>query len=221
MTKKHYFSIFLLFLIGDLCALALDSRPLEYVCKPALMLTLSAYAYWQQPKAQRSNVLLGALMFSLLGDVFLMLKMLPMYFILGLGSFLVAHIFYIALFWRDNPRIVFGQRDRLPYVILILAYGVGLFGALLPHLGDLKIPVGVYTLVILGMLLTVLNRWRSVSTPSFALTLFGAVQFVLSDSMIAINKFAMPFVGASYAIMLLYALGQWLIVEGFLIKNKS
>jgi uncharacterized membrane protein YhhN len=104
--------------------------------------------------------------------------------------------------------------------MLILAYGVGLFGALLPHLGALQIPVGIYTLVILGMLLTVLNRWRSVSTPSFAFTLFGAVQFVLSDSMIAINKFAMPFVGASYAIMLLYAFGQWLIVEGFLMKNK-
>ena len=44
-----------------------------------------------------------------------------------------------------------------------------------------------------------------------ALVALGAVLFVLSDSLIAINRFAQPVPGAKYWIMLLYYGAQYLL----------
>ncbi|HNM27623.1 MAG TPA: lysoplasmalogenase family protein, partial [Saprospiraceae bacterium] len=61
---------------------------------------------------------------------------------------------------------------------------------------------------------SVINLNRQVQQPIFSQLLAGALLFVLSDSLIAINKFGHPFNGARLMIMVTYLLGQFLLVSG-------
>jgi len=94
--------------------------------------------------------------------------------------------------------------------------GTGLVTVLFPHLGNLQIPVMVYALVITLMSLQALFRYGYTSKPSFILVFCGAISFMISDSLLAINKFMQPLPLSGLAIMLTYLLAQYLIVEGVL-----
>src|SRR5512133_4105571 len=67
----------------------------------AVIVAVAARAYSTGARARFYLYLLAALVASLAGDVFLMLP--GNYFIPGLASFLVAHLFYIALFRQGVP----------------------------------------------------------------------------------------------------------------------
>ena len=110
--------------LADLIAVSMGSKSLEYVFKPSLMLALGIYLLLETAKIQEKkqrNLVLTALFFSLLGDVFLMF---PNGFILGLAAFLVGHLFYIFAFMLDNRGFIFSKWDRLVYALGILVYGV-------------------------------------------------------------------------------------------------
>jgi uncharacterized membrane protein YhhN len=206
-----------------LIAIYQQSKPFEYLFKPLLMLSLGGYAYAQLKKSgaqlrgyNSDTFLLAAIAFSWLGDVILMN---PQWFVFGLSSFLIAHIFYILTFKKDNPILVFKQSDRSSWAVVTMFFTGGLIAFLLKYLGAMKVPVVIYATIITAMLLTVLNRWKKVPPLSFALAMAGAVLFAFSDSIIAINKFAAPINNAGIIIMVTYTIGQWLIVEGYL-RNR-
>jgi uncharacterized membrane protein YhhN len=214
--------LFIAIVLADLIAVSMASKPLEYVFKPAIMLALGIYFYQQTAsmfnKKQRNRVLLGVF-FSLLGDVFLMFSG---GFILGLASFLIAHIFYISAFYLDNDGFITKKSDRWAAVAGILAYGIVFLYSVLPKVDNaLVLPVGIYGLTILTMLLMALNRWKSVSQETFRWVFLGAVLFVVSDSILAINKFVQPLPMSGIAIMLTYAAGQFFIVNGVLKSIKN
>ncbi|MGD0341839.1 MAG: lysoplasmalogenase, partial [Bacteroidales bacterium] len=73
---------------------------------------------------------------------------------------------------------------------------------------------------ILTMLVAAINRYGNVRKPSYILVLCGAILFVLSDSLIALNKFGFPFIFSSIAVMSTYIAAQYLIVAGIL-KQKD
>jgi uncharacterized membrane protein YhhN len=213
--------IFIAIAIADLLAVSLASKPLEYVFKPAIMLALGIYFYQQTvemtDKKQRNRLLLGAF-FSLLGDIFLMFSG---GFIFGLASFLIAHIFYISAFYLDNDGLITKKRDRWAAITGILTYGIVFLSTVLPKVDSaLVIPVAAYGLTILTMLLMALNRWKSVPQVTFQWVFLGAILFVISDSILAINKFVQPLPMSGIAIMLTYAAGQFFIVNGVL-KHTS
>jgi uncharacterized membrane protein YhhN len=108
-------------------------------------------------------------------------------------------------------------RFSLPFILA----GTGLVVILYPVLGDLKIPVMIYALVLTLMVLNALFRYGRTSMKSFLLVFLGAILFMASDSMLAINKFLQPFSGAGVWIMLTYCVAQFLIVEGALIHLKK
>ncbi len=91
---------------------------------------------------------------------------------------------------------------------------------LYPTLGGLRMPVMLYALVITVMALQALFRFGYTSTKSFALIFCGAICFMISDSLLAINKFLQPVPMASLCIMATYILAQYLIVEGVLTHKK-
>lgn len=214
--------LFIAIVIADLLAVSLASKPLEYVFKPAIMLALGIYFFQQtrdiSDKKQRNRVLLGVF-FSLLGDVFLMFSG---GFILGLAVFLTAHIFYISAFYLDNDGFITQKKDRWAAVAGILAYGVVFLSIVLPKVDSaLVLPVAAYGVTIMTMILMALNRWKSVNQKTFQWVLLGAILFVISDSILAINKFVQPFPMSGIAIMLTYTAGQFFIVEGVLKGVKS
>ncbi|NJM25768.1 MAG: lysoplasmalogenase [Bacteroidia bacterium] len=98
----------------------------------------------------------------------------------------------------------------------VVLAGAGLVIILLPHLGALKIPVVIYALVLVTMVLSALYRFGKTTTLSFWLVLGGALLFMTSDSLLAINKFIAPLPMAGFWIMLTYGAAQWCIVVGLL-----
>jgi uncharacterized membrane protein YhhN len=214
-----YFFIGLLFM--ELIAVSIDSKPLEFLFKPALMLALGIYFYQQTVEIsnnkQRNRILLGTF-FSLIGDILLMFSG---GFIFGLAAFLMAHLFYISAFYLDNEGFIFKKKDRFLAATGILAYGVVFLSIVLPKVGNaLLFPVSAYGITILIMLLTALNRWKNAEKTSFQWVLTGAIIFVISDSLLAINRFVQPFPFSGIGIMLTYATGQFLIINGILKKLK-
>jgi uncharacterized membrane protein YhhN len=218
----RFIYLFLALLIGDLIAQSFRTQYpfLEYIFKPALMVSL--IFYFQKQSLLRGDKqdwwILLALIFSCFGDIALMFSG---GFLIGLGNFLIAHICYILAFLKDNRGIIFTKKDRLMGVIAILIYGIALLFYLIPHLGAMTIPVVIYASTILTMLLTTLNRWKSVRWESFQWVFFGAILFVISDSLIAVSRFVGQFPLSGILIMVTYALGQYLIIEGYLKKRNT
>ena len=162
------------------------------------------------------TMILAALVFSWCGDVLLQLtRFNEFFFLAGLGSFLLAQVMYlIAFFSTPGKNILTGSGSWI--LLIVAAYGAVLIYYLWDGLGDMKIPVLIYAMVILTMLSAAIDRKGKVNRISFLLVLYGAILFVMSDSMIAINKFRYPFDLANIAIMLTYITAQYLIITGCL-----
>ena len=79
----------------------------------------------------------------------------------------------------------------------------------------------VYAISLIGMSMMALNRHSRVSHRSFMLVFVGSILFVLSDSMIALNKFYMEFSLAGFWIMLSYVAAQYLILRGLILEKDG
>ena len=217
--KKHapFLVLYSLALLGVLLARAVDMPFLEFFCKPLLMPILAAW-FWinaQKPLTVFAKLILGALFFSWGGDVFLMFQPQgDIFFILGLGSFLIAHILYIIAFLKGIDFQVSFLKKKPFILIPFLAYAIGLMSLFGNNLGLMFVPVLAYSSVILIMALAALNRKGQVNLASFQLIFFGALIFISSDSMIALNKFWQPISFAGVWIMVTYTFAQYLIAKG-------
>ncbi len=154
-----------------------------------------------------------ALLFSWLGDVLLMFQQKdPLFFLLGLSSFLIAHIFYIIFFYRVGIE----EKVRVnPWLLLIVAiYYIALITLLSPHLGEMKVPVFIYGIVISFMFMLAMHMLSIKNKRVGQWMMAGALLFVISDSTLAINKFYRGFEIAGVVVMLTYGLAQLFIIEG-------
>jgi uncharacterized membrane protein YhhN len=218
--KKIALGLFVASAIGELVSTVIDAPTLHLICKPALLITLLFYYIGAQREAHKrlSMVIVLALIFSWGGDVLLM-NSGELYFILGLLSFLVAHVFYIFTFrqFRDDDTTEALQGlHRIRFAFPIILFGTGLFVVLYPTLGDMLMPVMVYALVLTLMVLNALFRFKRTNAASFALVFGGAILFMISDSLLAVNKFLEPVSYSGFWIMSTYISAQFLIVEGLL-----
>lgn len=191
---------------------ALGLTGVHYLFKP-LTMALAAWLVLRRLRcggAQASvpnRLLLAALLASLAGDVFLMLP--GNWFIPGLASFLVAHLFYIALF-RLGQRW-FASRIALA---LALAFGAGMLVFLWGNLTGpgLRPAVAVYVLVICLMGAQAAGRATVLRDRAAVAAALGACVFMASDTLIAINRFVMPLPWAGLWILATYYAAQILIV---------
>jgi len=190
--------------------------------KPFLIpfLILAVYSFEKFPT---KNILFVALTFSWIGDIILMFANKgEIYFILGLIAFLVSHMVYILLFIKQlKPRNIDKKAVFWIGIGAIIAYLLILLSILLPNLGDLKIPVIVYAIVISTMLLFAFKGSFNWDHPAKNYILLGAIAFVSSDSILAFNKFYKPIQLSSFLIMSTYILAQYLIVLGILKINQK
>lgn len=154
-----------------------------------------------------------ALLFSWLGDILLMFESANSnFFIFGLIAFLLAHIFYIVLF--DQVRLREKFKQSLFPLLPIAVYYILLISLLQPNLGGMQKPVSIYGLVISIMLSFAIDLWKLKDKTTAFLIIFGAVLFITSDSLLAINKFYKQFEYAGIAVMSTYGLAQLLITVG-------
>ena len=182
--------------------------PVHVVVKALSIAPLAVLAFRVLHGGDR--LLLGAaLAFSSLGDVLLDLP--GNHFVQGLLAFLVAHVLYIALFvgnWR-RPRMP--GRAQVAMAAAVIMYSVLLFMWLAPGLGELVLPVTIYTGALTLMAVTsIMARFATPIVP------FGAILFVISDSMIAAGRFRTALPLAGVLIWVTYYVGQYCIAVGYL-----
>lgn len=205
--------IYLVFGIINIAGHILSNEDLLNYSKPLLMPLLLYYVYQSQMNQVTSRTLLlwAALLFAWFGDLALMLP--EQYFLFGVAFFFATQICYIILFQRST---VDGITSKLRPILSYLVYAVFLFYVLLPHVGNLFFPVLIYGLSLIGM--AAVARLRKGKTPdqSYVLVTLGSGLFLISDSLLALNKFVAPLSYGATAIMTTYIAAQYLITEGIL-----
>jgi uncharacterized membrane protein YhhN len=160
----------------------------------------------------------AAILFSLAGDILLMFELNnQIFFMAGLIAFLMAHIFYILAYRQhqytaDDNALKGIQKMRFAFPIVL--WGTGLIVVLYPTLGNLKIPVTIYACVLIVMVLNAIFRYGRTSNESFWFVFGGSVLFLISDSLLAINKFSQPISSAHLWVMSTYVLAQFMIISG-------
>ncbi len=218
MSIKSLTTIY--FAIGIIC-IAFETIGMRWpaLIVKALIMPVLLIIYYRPVKDQMNNfhrMIISALIFSWLGDITLEFELAnDIFFMVGLSCFLIAQIVYlIAFFSTKGPNVLFYNKVYL--LLPVMIYGIFIICLLYGGLADMKVPVIIYTVVILSMLTSALNREKKVNRQSYILLLAGAILFVMSDSMIAINKFGYPFPLSGIAIMITYITAQYLIALGCL-----
>lgn len=222
MKTKLFSFIFALVFIVQLYAETAGNMFLLQFSKPLIVISLMVWLYSSTNlKGRFHKRIFTGLIFVLAGDVLLMLQAgRPMFFIYGLIAFLLCHIFYIRAFTLDHRS---NPKHRTPYFLWIVGvfaiFCSGLFFYLQPKLGVMQFPVLMYAIIITVMALMAVNRYGKVNIFSFKLILYGALFFLLSDSVLAINKFTQTIPQAGVLIMATYMIAQYLIVYGTVVRE--
>ncbi len=182
--------------------------------KPLIGLVLFIACLQYSGPGQTLNFLIGGVVLSWAGDVLLMFEG-ELFFLLGLGSFLLAQVSYSIMFLIIGSRPLANPINKI-LLIGVLAY-LGSFLYLVgPSLGEMLIPVSVYGIAISAMVILAIGLNGEIKNPVFIRILLGAVFFVVSDSLLAIDKFVDPISNARLWVMSTYMIGQFGIVFGTL-----
>lgn len=186
---------------ADWWAVATERRSVEYGLKPATMLVLIAAAVAMpdpEPSAARWFFVV-ALLFSLAGDVFLMLD--ERLFVAGLGSFLVGHLAYVGglvQFDLEPALLVAGVAGVVVAAALV---GTRIVAAARTRDPRLAVPVAAYIAVISAMVACAVGT-------AVPLAIAGALLFYASDAVLGWNRFVQPVPQGRLVVMTTYHLGQ-------------
>ncbi len=188
-----------------------NDRRQEYFLKPASTLLVIAVALLSlvSPRSwpEFTYWVTGGLVLSLAGDVALMLRT-DRWFLIGLVFFLLAHVVYAVGFTMANG---FHPQDAITGAAL-LVFGLGALAYLWPGLMSMKVPVLAYVVIILFMVNRALSAFfgTTFSTTQAWLLGLGAILFMLSDLLLAVNRFRRPFRAEPLGLFLYFG-GQLLI----------
>lgn len=217
-ASKSYIGFSVLYLL----IILFGREDIAWFLKPFLLPFLMYLVYTFEDFPTK-NILLTALLFSWIGDIILMFADKgELYFIFGLVAFLFSHIIYILVFNKQiKTEIHTNKFVFLAGIGVVLVYLIAMLSILLPSLGELKVPVIAYAIIISTMLLFAFEGSLYWQNPANIYILLGAIIFVASDSFLAINKFYTTLPLASFWIMTTYLIAQFCITSGILCLNKK
>ncbi|WKK78063.2 lysoplasmalogenase [Marivirga salinae] len=223
MNPKLYF--YWIIAVVEIIALTFEIDILHQIAKPLLMISLLIY-FWDKSDIRKNEKWVSfvtlALVFSWIGDIMLLFTFKHfMFFFAGLSAFLITHIVFIIAYkkatYKDKLNI---KWSFFPFVvlgfILLMAY------LTLPYVDSvIQVPLVVYGIILSLMILAAWFRKGETTDESFQLVVLGAALFIISDSILAINRFSHTIPFAGVAVMGTYIIAQWLIVNGLLKHNKK
>ena len=185
-----------------------DGRWLHWIAKPLATALVFALAWRARPavSARYRHFVLAGIACSLAGDVLLMLP--GDLFVPGLVAFLLGHACFIAALLGDS-------RFAVPAwpLLACLAYGIANLAALWGAIAaPLRVPVIVYVAVLCSMAGQALARALRGEAPA-RLAACGALLFMLSDSVLAWDRFRGPLPLASLWVLATYYLALWWIAR--------
>jgi len=194
----------------------------EYFVKPLIMIWIASYFILARKKKSFTVPVLAAFFFSWVGDNFLMFsEKNELFFFAGVGGFFLAQLSYIYVFSKYKEKEAKGFLQRNLWIsLLFIAYVAGVLLLLFPGLeGVMKPIITIYAFSLIGMSMMALNRSGRVSVNSFRLVFAGSLLFLISDSMIAFDKFYTPLPQAGFWIMVTYVSAQYLIMRGLILEK--
>lgn len=179
-------------------------RWLFYLSKPLpVLLMASLVALTPTLDTHLAFWILCGLLLSAVGDVLLSLPKDK--FVSGLISFLLAHVCYVLGYYGMVSTITWWTP------VVILALGILAFLLLLPNLGSMTLPVAVYILIIAAMGSATAEYWLSYANTSAKLAFAGAGIFMLSDLVLAIDRFRSSSKFSRHVVMFTYYTAQALL----------
>jgi uncharacterized membrane protein YhhN len=207
---KKFLLIYALIALADLYVLS-NMPEYRWLTKPLIMISVIVYFGIQSRSIKNKKavrIFLAALVFAWLGDVFLIGDD---NFILGLLSFLIMQALYIVCFVIGQN--YYGKRETLYGAVLFLVT-IGMNNLLWSEVGDMRIPVIVYTLAI--GLMSYIAYTRDLLRSGYQLVWIGTIFFLVSDSVLAFNLFKGPIAFGGILVMSTYIVAQYLIAIGYL-----
>jgi len=207
--------LFTLVLLIDLAAIYLNYESLRFFTKPLLVPLLAIYLLLETNTTNSSLKawIFLALLFSWVGDILLLFEGSGSnFFLFGLSAFLVAQVFYIVFF--HNIRMREYIRGNALLLLLVIVYYSILISVLSPYLGNMKLPVRIYGVVLSFMVMLAMHTVLGKNKKAAVWMTTGAILFVVSDSLLAFNKFFSAFNYSGLIIMVTYGLAQLFITEG-------
>ncbi len=178
---------------------------LTYIFKPLTMaLIIGLLIFKSDLEVAYNKWILIGLVFSLVGDVFLMLR--PQKFISGLLSFLVAHLCYVYAFYQSVK-----GNDIHWLALSLLPLGLIYLAILWKYLGKYRLPVIAYFVAIGSMLFFASALLIVEMSLMSKYALVGAILFAISDGILARRKFVKPMKYGQFYIMTSYFTAQTLL----------
>jgi uncharacterized membrane protein YhhN len=204
---KNPLHLRLLILISAILAIVLDGIGSVgfFVFKPLttiLILLLPKLYQDSEAKIYVKSIVFG-LVFCLFGDAFLLFNS---YFLFGLGSFLIGHLFFLYAFVKRQ-----GWQKRYGIGLFLVILAIGICWLIQDKLNTLLIPVLLYMLVI------VLMSWQgwglalNSKTKNLRSLGLGVSLFMFSDTLIAFDKFYIPFSYSGLLILATYWIAIYII----------
>lgn len=195
-------------LLGLLHAKYTNNIQREWMFKPTTSVLFILTGLTAGLDSRYGQIMFVGLVLGAIGDVLLINKA---WFVAGLVSFLLGHLAYVV---GLNQLVDFSlyTGDILPLEIILGLFALGVFALLNPYLGNLKIPVGIYVMVITVMVFSALAVYNTDLKLDFRrLVLVGAICFYLSDLAVAIDTFVKPNTKQAYWGLPLYYAGQFML----------
>ncbi len=215
-NNKRFLGLFILLSIIYIVGLLLDNDTIKFISKPLIMLSL--LLYYSKSVKKKSKLFIGAVLFSFLGDV-LLLYNVELFFMLGLVSFLIAHILFISMVIGMLKKSSVTQ--KITAIVPFLGTYIGLLFLLKDSLGEMLIPVVIYGLVISVFGMVSLLNHLVVKSKASQYLIYGAIFFVVSDSLLAINKFYEPQEYYPVIVIITYIIAQYLICNSVIENSKE
>ena len=219
MTRKTKITIatvlFFIVVIADTYAVITQNKTMEMIFKPLLMFTL-AIVYLISTKKINKWLIFG-LFFSFLGDVFLLDQ--ENYFVFGVASFLVTHVFYIKVIFDFLKVKSFVKifLSMLPFLTLYLTTVSAVYG----NLKEMLIPVVEYGLVVCVFGGVTFFYYQQTKIKSSLFLLISAVLLAFSDSFLIFNLYYSYSKLLDFFVILLYVFSQYMVVRGVLSREQS
>jgi uncharacterized membrane protein YhhN len=204
--------------IVDMAFITQNQEQYRFYSKPLIIIGLLVY-FLQTTSLIKGSILrksvTAGLVFSLIGDILLLF---PEMFLYGLGAFLMTHICYIVAFKLTQSHTINLMKVNFVKIFLynLPIYIVAAFVYFLiqSNLYELKIPVIIYIMAIVMMATIARERFGRTNASSFWQVFIGALLFLTSDSILALNRFFQPMEDAGVMIMGTYMMAQLLILMG-------
>lgn len=185
--------------------------PLKTLLKIIPMLILVSLVVKSDVSKSTRKLLLMGLLFSLMGDIVLTLP-LANTLVLGIVFFLLAHIAYMTLFVKGVKHVDKSIVLFIPILLLALYF----YKFILPFVGNLTIPISIYVFILTSMVFTAFLNFNQAK-----FIVLGAVLFMSSDLILALNEFVYPSMQMRISIMITYYLAQFFIVLGVLSRSPQ